>query len=140
MKLSPLYIYRETNFPAAYIHPLLGELSMSYKRLLDQKSLLVEEISDLTLQMEAEIKLIQDDQIRRLAINFKRDLFNMRPSARAKFQSIQEMFSSKLKVLIHEVFLKQERLSQQRSEIQNSYEQAYGQEREWIQKVYQNDI
>lgn len=140
MKLSPLYIYRETNFPAAYIHPLLGELSMSYKRLLDQKSLLVEEISDLTSQMEAEIKLIQDDQIRRLAINFKRDLFNMRPSARAKFQSIQEMFSSKLKVLIHEVFLKQERLSQQRSEIQNSYEQAYGQEREWIQKVYQNDI
>ncbi|BFH62111.1 lantibiotic dehydratase [Paenibacillus azoreducens] len=140
MRLSPLYIYRETHFPLAYVRPFLGDLGLEYERLMERLDDLVHEIHRLTSLMEAEIKLIPDDQDRRAAINFKRDLFNMRSSASDKFCLLQDAFSQETRVNIKIILNKLDQLSAEQAELHAEYEKTYLMERRWIQQVYHDDM
>lgn len=140
MNLSPIHIYRETNFPLQHVSFLLEyAMVVAYIEYLKNCDALAEDTSIVTDLLEKEIKEIKDDTLRKKAINLKRDIHNKRSIAQGKINMLSEALSSDLLKDLTSILSKQEILRQEYLSLQKDFELYSLKETEYIKDIFLKD-
>ncbi|MWV45655.1 hypothetical protein GRF59_18745 [Paenibacillus sp. HJL G12] len=139
MKVSPLYIYRETHFPLERVARYMGDLAERYGSAKAQKAKSERRIGAVTEEMERQIGRIEEDGDRMEAIRFKRDFFNGRVSAVARYERIKHVFSPEVRQETEQIFESREAAQKGLAAIEAEFEACSEDDREWLQHVYRED-
>ena len=140
MNLSPIHIYRETNFPLQHISFLLNkDIMTAYKEYLKNCGEVTKYATKITDLLEKEIKEITDDTLRKKAINLKRDIYNQRPLSEAKISVVSQGISSRLLDEINYFAKREQNVSQEYSELKEAFELISLKERENIKDIFTKD-
>jgi hypothetical protein len=137
MELSPISIYRETNFPLYYVDFLLKDkIAGKYRAYLENHQKVEVETKELTDILEKQVKEIDSDDLRKKVINLKRDLHNMRASAYRRLEAISEGIEVELLESIKAVLDKQEKLRKEYLNLEEEFQKLYIEERENIRSTF----
>lgn len=139
MKVSPLYIYRETHFPLQRVSHYLGDLAERYAEAKARATRLEPRATEVIEEMEHAIAGITEDQDRMEAIRFKRDFFNARPSARGRYERVKHLFPAGLREEVEGVFAAREAAQSDMAGIEEEFGALSCADRKWLHDVYRED-
>lgn len=139
MRVAPLYMYRQTNFPLRYVAQYMGNLSGQYSAVRQGAGEPALRLAEITEEMQRQIGSLEQDDERMEAIRFKRDFFNERASAEKRYSQVEALFTEELRGEIRQVFALRQQQRERMEEVQKAFEALAAADRRWLQRIYLED-
>ncbi|WP_371069507.1 lantibiotic dehydratase [Sediminibacillus sp. JSM 1682029] len=140
MKVSPLYVYRETTFPTNLMAPFFTNLAERWLEIDEKERRLRGEVKLATQRLEKEIKQVQSDKTRKSMINFKRSFFNLRKKAFKEYEALQSIFTEERRKEIEYVLRQHKMLELEKQQLEDQFDENYQNERETLQDIYKSEL
>lgn len=139
MRVAPLYMYRETNFPLSHVAQYLGDLSSRYATVRQDAAEQALQLAGITEEMQRQIGCLRDDGDRMEAIRFKRDFFNERAGSEKRYERVEALFSEELRCRIRQIFAMREHQRDRLEEVRTAFGELAAADRRWLQQIYLED-